>query len=340
MKIPIGKDLQYGIEAAFQEINNQGGVHNNLLNLRAFDDKNEDSLAKKNIEQVFSQKTGGANNIDPEESILLSPYHTNFLNYLPHEIASKLMVLFPTIASNKLKDEYPCKIISFRPTVAQEVKALIDYAIKSLTAKRIVIFCEEGEWSEEAVEFAKKYLQNLPGQKLNLVASAYYPKNSLNIKKAIDKISNLPTELSPDTIICISHPRATYRFVADMIENKFRCNFLSTSHGSFAQAFISKSLGVSITTSSVVPNPWQSQLPIVKAYRAAMNKYKPNYHISFLSLEGYIIASLLIEALKEKRKTNLLKSITQITGINGLNLKWDGSSLSQKIWIHTKTPIY
>jgi branched-chain amino acid transport system substrate-binding protein len=49
--------------------------------------------------------------------------------------------------------------------------------------------------------------------------------------------------------------------------------------------------------SQVVPFPWDTSLPVVASYQRAMNALDPNAKFGFVSLEGYVVGRLAVEAL-------------------------------------------
>ena len=52
----------------------------------------------------------------------------------------------------------------------------------------------------------------------------------------------------------------------------------------------------------VVPFPWNNSLAVVDHYQKALKAYDPSAEYGFVSLEGYIVGKLTIEALKRAGK--------------------------------------
>ena len=54
-----------------------------------------------------------------------------------------------------------------------------------------------------------------------------------------------------------------------------------------------------IGISQVVPFPWDRRTPVVRDYQNKIGKLNPNISYSFVGLEGYIAASMLVQALQK-----------------------------------------
>ena len=329
----IGHDFLRGIDLIFYKENKHGGIHNHLLRLIPLDDKHKEYIAEKDLTELLKKTT-----------ILFTPYEVTFLNKIRDEIKNNLLVLFPSTVTKQDRSLDKPLQICFRPSIEQEVKALIDYAIKTFEAKKFTFLYEESGWAKAGFHFAQKYLQNK--QKGTIVSSGSYSRNTINLKEAIKNIVLESPEQIPDTIICISHHRTIIPFVSALIHKRFPCTrFLATSQASLAQYFLEQSHGISLITSSVVPNPRYSSIQIAQEYRADVLKHGPNVPFSYHSFEGYIVAAILVEALKKVTppitKEKIYNSLTRMVDIRGLPLQWNRStrSLSNQIWINKKSPM-
>ena len=115
---------------------------------------------------------------------------------------------------------------------------------------------------------------------------------------------------------------------------------MGISRVSSIAAQLKASRGVELITSSVVPNPTKSQLPIVKEYRTFMQQYLPNKGLSVDTLEGYIATALLVYFLKQVPPTATVKDLleyiatTQTLIFKGLTLTYKEKTLSWSVWIN------
>ena len=61
--------------------------------------------------------------------------------------------------------------------------------------------------------------------------------------------------------------------------------------------------------SQVVPFPGDKSLPVVTSYQAALTAVNPNAKPGFVSLEGYLVGQLVVEALKRIQRRPYARSV-------------------------------
>lgn len=68
--------------------------------------------------------------------------------------------------------------------------------------------------------------------------------------------------------------------------------------------------------SQVVPNYLDSSIPLVQEYQSLMKHYYPNKEYSFISLEAFLAAKILIQALQTSQtplnKDNFIEALQKI----------------------------
>ena len=57
--------------------------------------------------------------------------------------------------------------------------------------------------------------------------------------------------------------------------------------------------GAGVVVTQVVPFPWDTSIPLVAEYQAALKAANPDAEPGFVSLEGYITGRIAIEALRK-----------------------------------------
>jgi ABC-type branched-subunit amino acid transport system substrate-binding protein len=115
-------------------------------------------------------------------------------------------------------------------------------------------------------------------------------------------------------IIALSNPVAT-KFIPEFKKLETAPRFYSFSFldgPALHKAVGDKATGVVV--SQVVPSPWGSMLPVVAEYRRAM-KDVAGYEPSYASLEGYLAAKTLVQAIKDAgdgvSAANVLRALQQ-----------------------------
>jgi ABC-type branched-subunit amino acid transport system substrate-binding protein len=147
----------------------------------------------------------------------------------------------------------------------------------------------------------------------------------------------------PQVVLCLASGRATYNFIREAInQEQHSVEFLGLSSLASIAPQLKKSRGVRLVTTSVVPNPHKSKLPIVQQYRKYMQQYLPNKGLSTSSLEGFIAGSLFAYFIGLHGPTvtgnDVLATITRIAPrmvFKGLVLQYKEKTVSWSVWLNT-----
>ncbi len=260
---------------------------------------------------------------------------------MPYLKKNKLVSIFPIEGLERWRTHSNKNTIFFRASDKAQITALIDYSINSLHKKRFAVFYEASEWGEGVLAEIKNVLSE---RKIELLAYGSYPQKTVSVLRAVKKLS--AAEKDPDAILCVAQARPAYNFIQQMINNGFtKVSYLCIDGLFSIQETLTKSRGITIVTTSVVPDPFKSLLPIAKEYRADMKKYFPNKNLSPFSFESYINSTILCECIKASQfpisANKLLNTIENIKNfdipiIKDLNLNFNPETrtLSSRIWIN------
>lgn len=323
----LGRDLTYGLNLIFNKAKQSGGINGVTVKLSTMDDHYVIAEAESNVETMIKKSPLFLGNFGTEQ----------LLAALPLIAQKKMVMLFPFTGSSLLRKPEYSYMVHYRASIAREVIGLINYAVKKMYKRKIAIFYEDNRWGEDGLSAAEKELKKLG---IPLVAKSSYPQNTVGVLAAAQEIA----KGKPSAIICIGHSRPTYSFIQNVVNLGMQnCAFLGVSELTPMQKLIKRSRGINLITSSLVPDPFHSELPIVKQYRDDMKTLLSNVAISPFSLEGYISASIFAEAIKKTvAPITVDKFIKTLEGfshidIGGLQLNFDPlqRSLCNHVWINT-----
>lgn len=323
----VGRDYLTGINLVFDKFNRAGGLDKKyLIKYVAADDRYLSTVAKENI--MKSAK---------ESAFFIGNFGSHALATIQDLIINKeVLMLFPTVGDATFRKKEYRNLINFRPSMDKELKALVKYAINEQHRKKIAIFYEENQWGKSGLASVEKILQEFS---LTPCARASYPANTIAVMPAASEI----IKSRPDAIVCISTYRPTYNFIQLVLNEGFQhCLFLGLGPSTPMQQLLKKSRGVTIATTSVVPDPVKSKLPIVEAYRKDMTKYFPLREMSQYSLEGYLVGSVFISALKQLEAPysvgKLLEFFEELSfkDFGGFKINFNSATreLSSRVWIN------
>jgi branched-chain amino acid transport system substrate-binding protein len=211
-------------------------------------------------------------------------------------VAEKEGALFfaPFAASDTLRDDKHTNVFHVRPSMADEAFKMVRHCA-TLGQTRIAVLAEDDAMGRAGLAAVTQALveQKLPP----LVGSAFVPVNSDKVDAAVAALS----KGNPQAIIQVSLFSSTAAFIRKMRKTGYAGSFLNFSVVGIDPLFtaLGKEIG-GVVVSQVVPSPRSSATPIVKEYLAAIDNsdQTPSYE----SLEGYIAAKTLAEAVRRAGK--------------------------------------
>ncbi|MEP6790786.1 MAG: ABC transporter substrate-binding protein [Ramlibacter sp.] len=212
----------------------------------------------------------------------------------------------PFAAADNLRDGAHVNVFHVRPSLADEAFKMVRHCA-TLSQNRIAVVAENDAMGRAGLAAVTQALaeQKLPP----LVGSAFVPVNSDKVDVAVASLF----KAQPQAIIQVSLFNTTAAFIRKMRKAGYAGSFLNFSVVGIDPLFtaLGKEIG-GVVVSQVVPSPRSSATPIVKEYLAAIDTsdQTPSYE----SLEGYIAAKALSEAIrragKHWDKASLQKAMT------------------------------
>ena len=215
----------------------------------------------------------------------------------------------PFAASDTLRDAAHANVFHVRPSMADEAFKMVRHCA-TLGQDRIAVLAEDDAMGRAGLAAVNQALaeQKLPP----LVAAAYVPVNSDKVDAAVAHLA----KAQPQAIIQVSLFNSTAAFIRRMRKAGYAGAFMNFSVVGIDPLFtaLGKDIG-GVVVSQVVPSPKSAATPIVKEYLAAIDNSEqtPSYE----SMEGFIAAKTLAEAVRRAGKTNetaaLLKAMASMT---------------------------
>jgi branched-chain amino acid transport system substrate-binding protein len=280
----LGQGMRQGILAAFADANRHGGVFGRMLELSSFDDGYEPErtieATKKLIEEDKVFAMIGA--VGTPTSKAGQPIAT----------AAQVPFVGPFTGAEFLRNPYNRYVINIRASYFEETEAWIEHLTKDLGITKIAILYQDDSFGLAGLEGVQAAMAR---RNMSLVASGTFKRNTTAVKSALLDIM----KGQPEAVVTV----APYKPVAEFIKLahlvKLDAVFVAMSFvgsNSLGQELGSKGAGVII--SQVVPSPWDASLPVVASYQSAIAAADGKAAPGFVSLEGYLVGRLVVEALK------------------------------------------
>lgn len=334
----LGQRLQAGIDLRMRKLHREGGIHGKLLRIYY---KNDHYTPSKTLQavQTLNERKG--------VHLVLSPLGSPTTKaLLPLAREKNLLILFPYTGLEELRAPSLTNMIHFRASYKEEATALVRYAKEKLLKQKFALFYQNDAYGITSAEAAIKLLKEQYGVSEEQICEAAYVRNTLEIEEAAEKIRLC----YPDVIFLFSTPAPSLRLFEKLgatslsnvtlmgvsfLSDRFRDLVSTNKHKSYM------GMGLPFVISRVTPSPTLSEAEIVKEYRQEMDRQYPGARLDVDSLEGYINASLLIDALQgvegpftQEKLLAKLKEAGQ-GNYRGLGLKFNPLTrqLSEDVWI-------
>lgn len=279
----LGLDMRLGIQAAFNEANEAGGVHGRRLDLASLDDGYESDPAFTNTQQLIYQ-----NQVFALIGAVGTP--TSRASFLSASAAGTPFVA-PFTGAEFLREASQRNIVNLRASYYQETEEMVERLIEDLGFERIAVFHQNDSFGQAGLEGVTRALER---RGMAPVATGHYERNTGATSGAVFHI----VDADPEAVIMVGAyaPVAkTIQSVREQIDPVFMAvSFVGSA--ALSEALGPDGAGVYVT--QVVPPPDDGNVPVVARYLAALSAFDPQAEPSFVSLEGYLAGRLAIAGLE------------------------------------------
>ena len=309
----LGIDVRRGILAAFAEANAAGGLNGRRLQLVYRDDGYEPNRAIENTNRFIK---------DDRVFALIGEVGTPTSRAVqPIASAAGVPFIGPFSGADFLRDPSLSNVINVRASYAQETETWIEHLTTDLGITRIALLYQDDSFG---LAGRAGVVAALARRSLKLVAEGTYMRNTTAVKTALLTIR----KATPQAVGMVGTYKACAEFIQLARQIGVDAVFVNISFvGSNALAKELGTNGEGVVVSQVVPFPDDASIPLVARYQRALKAAEPEAEFGFVSLEGYIVGRLVIEALgrlgPDVTRAGLISTIKQ-TGAFDL----DGVTLS------------
>jgi ABC-type branched-subunit amino acid transport system substrate-binding protein len=332
-----GRQMKLGIETAFNQINDAGGIAGRKLRIIAADDGNEPTRTLQAVRQLYEK--------DQIFGIIGSIGTATAAVAVPFALERRMLFFGAYTGGNVVRRDPPDRyVFNYRPSYAEEADAAVRYLVKlrKIPIRQIAVFAQTDDLGDAGYAGVAKAYRAM-GLNDNAILRLNYPRNTIEVDEAVN---TLRAQKVPVRAIIMS---ASYRAAAKFIE-KTRALFpemIFTSISGVGGSSLAeelKLLGPRYTTgvlvTQVVPAV-SGYSSAVLEYKNALAKYFPGEAPDYASLEGFVAANILIDALKRvgpqldtEKLVDTLESTRNLDLGLGVSLNFGRSehTASKKIW--------
>lgn len=296
----LGEGMELGLQAAFNEINANGGVHGYRLDLISLDDGYEPEAAIVNTRRLIEEEQVFA---------LIGPVGTP-TSTAAQPIATEAGVPYigAFTGAEFLRDaEALPNVINVRASYFQETEEMAARLSEDLGFDTVSIFYQDDSYGRAGLAGLRRAV-DIYGMEIG--AEVSYPRNTEAVKLALLDLRRAGAEAV--VIIGAYQPASTMiRWARKLDYSPYFVNISFIGSEALARTLGEDGEGVYVT--QVVPFPENASLPVVAEYQAALRRIDSGATPSFVSLEGYLAGRLAAEGLRlagpEPTREGFLRSL-------------------------------
>ena len=280
----LGRNMQVGIRAAFEEANRAGGVHGRRLELTSLDDAYEPEAAIANTTRLIEEEKVFA---------LIGAVGTpTSRSATPVAAEAKVPYVAPFTGAAFLRDPDWGNVINLRASYNQETEEMVARLTGDLGIEDIAVLYQDDSFGRAGYQGAKRALER---RDMTPVSVGVYPRNTVAVKTALLDLRRG----DPEAVIMVGAYQPVARLISWARYTGLDAVFITISFvGSNALAKELGPDGAGVFVTQVVPFPTDDTIPIVKAYHRALSEYDSEAVPGFVSLEGYLAGRLAIAGLE------------------------------------------
>jgi branched-chain amino acid transport system substrate-binding protein len=330
----LGIELYRGSMAYLSEVNRRGGINGRTISVKAYDDGYQPEVAVKNTLKLMLE-----DKVFTLFDYVGTPTVTRVLPLLKkHEgLHFRLFTSF-TGAQPQREVPYDYLAINLRASYRQETEGLVSH-FRDIGRTRVAVFYQNDAYGRSGWVGVRSALAS---RNQKMVGEATYARGAKYSDSLTRQVAILQ-ESKPDVVIAIGAYEACAAFIRDARQAGLNVPIANVSFvGSESMLELLRAEGIAdgrdyttnLVTSQVVPGYEDPTVPVVKEYWDLMadhaatvtrpSLWEPDYRPlarSFVSLEGFLNAKLLVEMLRRLGPSPTRAQLaTAVAGMQGLEL--------------------
>jgi ABC-type branched-subunit amino acid transport system substrate-binding protein len=313
----LGRGMKTGIDLAFAAANEAGGVNGRKLKLVALDDGYEPDRTKQTMAELMDQRKVFAfigNVGTPTTQVAL-----------PIALDHKMVFFGAFTGAGILRRDPPDRyVFNYRASYAEETAATMKYLVevKRIKPEEIAVFAQQDGYGDSGFAGVAKMLRKYDRDPDKSLRTGY-KRNTADVDEAVNAV--LSSRQRIRAVIMVPTYKAAAKFVDKVKAQRPEMIFTSVSFvGALALADELMSYGPKVAegviVTQVVPLPTSRSTAVLR-YQELLPKFSVGEKPEFISLEGYLAASLMIEGLKRAGPDFTTESLVDtLESMRGLDL--------------------
>jgi len=306
----LGTELYRGAQAYYDEVNLRGGVHGRAISVVALDDNYEPNPCIRNTIHLLEKES-----VFTLSNYVGTPTLTRALPVIKRYAEQQVVLVGNfTGAQPQREPPYADQVFNIRASYRQEMMALVD-RFWALGARSFGVYYQIDPYGRSGTDGVAR---GLAQRGARITAEATYPRQATFTDDMTPAVNALQ-KAGVDVVLCTGAYQGCGAFVRSARDAGFLAPISNVSFvGSDAMLALLVKHGKTngrdytraLVNSQVVPSYDDLTLPGVAEYRALMERHNPAVpealrdpkyavqRVSFISLEGFVNAKVVVEALR------------------------------------------
>ncbi|MDQ7032351.1 MAG: ABC transporter substrate-binding protein [Desulfonauticus sp.] len=303
----LGTQFLKGALAYLKAVNNKGGIWGRKIILKYYDDAYDPPRCLYNTQKLIIE--------DKVFALFCYVGTPTTLKVIPFVNGAKIPLIGMFTGAHALRKPFNPYLINVRPSYYEETSQAIDHLVKDLNLRKIAIFYQYDAYGFDGLTGTELALHQY---NLKPITRASYIRGTLHVEKAFAKIY----ASHPDTVVMVGTYEPCAKFIQLASAKHFRPVFYLTSFvGAKELARRIKKIDQNVIVSQVMPNPTIIPLSDKNGYTYLLKKYFPEEQPSFVGLEGFVNAKVLVKGLQNAGQfPTRQKLIAGIENLHNFNL--------------------
>jgi branched-chain amino acid transport system substrate-binding protein len=290
----LGNQMRLGIETAFKLANDADGINGRQVKLVVADDGYEPTRTADTMKQLFDKQQvfGFVGNVGTPTAVVA----------LPYALEHHALFFGAFTGADLLRRDPPDRyVFNYRASYAEETDAVVRYLVKMrhLRPDQIAVFAQHDAFGDAGFAGIAKAMRALRSDD-SAILRLDYERNTVDVDNAIAGLRAHKTPIK--AVVMVAAYRAAAKFIEktrDLYPSMIYTNvsFVGSTALASELMLLGPRYANGVIVTQVVPAVDGYSSAILK-YRTALAKYFPGEAPDYVSLEGYVDGTLLLEGLK------------------------------------------
>ena len=313
----LGHEMKIGVEVAFGLANEAGGIYGRQLTLVAADDGYEPARTADAVRELRDKDNvfGMIGNVGTPTAMVS----------LPYALEHRMLFFGAFTGASLLRRDPPDRyVFNYRASYAEETDAVVRYLmnVRRVPPEQIAVFAQQDAYGDAGFAGVAKAIRAMRLDDATLLR-LNYRRNTVDVD---DAVAQLRAHRPPIKAIIMV---ATYRAAAKFIEKTrdlypamiyTNVSFVGSTALAEELMLLGPRYASGVIVTQVVPAVDSYATAILK-YKSALAKFFPGEAPGYVSLEGFVAAQVLVEALKRAGpQLDTEKLVDALEGLRDLDL--------------------